>query len=203
METLGLTVLKDIANIIVYAIAIIGSFYSFIKWVWPRLSPYFYNQIYLHQTGTHIIRDIEKQFGKEAGRVIKDLLKEKGLEIVIDEMRLNIIENAIGLGIYICSSDGKCTYANKTLAKMFGLSQTEMLGNGWLKPIINKQEAHSNWKRSVEYNIPYEDTYELKVDGEIKKYHTQAEPSMDEDRTVILGYVGTVRELKIESNKVD
>lgn len=200
MENLtSLLVIKDIATIIAYLIAIIGGLYSFFKWGWPKISPYFYNQIYLHQAGVHVIKDIEKQFGKEAGRVIKDLLREKGLEIVIDEMRLNIIENAIGLGIYICSSDGRCTYANKTLSKMFGLSQQEMIGNGWLKPIVDKQTAYTNWKRSVDHNIPYEDIYEVNVDGEIKKYHTQAEPSMDEDKTIILGYVGTIREVKTKT----
>lgn len=198
MESIHLTTLKDIVTILGYLIAIIGGIFSFFKWIWPKIGPYFYNQIYLHQAGVHVIKDIEKQFGKEAGRVIKELLRERGLEIVIDEMRLNIIENAIGLGIYICSADGRCTYANKTVAKMFGLSQAEMLGNGWLKPIVDKQTAYQNWKRCQEHNIPYDDTYEVSVDGEIKKYWTQAEPSMDEDKTIILGYVGIVREIKSE-----
>lgn len=196
MNSEHLTFIKDILIISGYFVAVAGGVFSFYKWILPKISPYIFNYFYLHSTGVHVIRDIEAKFGKEAGRVIRQMIRDKGIEIVVDEMRLNIIENAIGLGIYICSPDGKCTYANKTLAKMFGLSQTEMLGNGWLKSIVNKQLAYSNWQKATEHNIPYDDVYEVQVDSKIKKYHTQAEPSMDEDGVVILGYVGIVREVK-------
>lgn len=193
MTDLTLPTIKDIELTIYYFLAIAGTIFAFAKWAWPRIAPLIINHLYLQQTGVNVIRDIEKHFGKEAGRVLKDIIQQRGLEIVIDEMRLNIIENAAGLGIYICNSDGRCTYANKTLAKMFGLSQHDMLGNGWIANIVDKQTAFNNWKFAVDNNTPYRDEYTIKVNGVITKYYTEAEPSLSEDGDVILGYVGIVK----------
>lgn len=184
---------KDIIIVSSYILGIIGALYTFFKWAWPRIIPHIVNQWYYYDTGVHVIRDIEQTFGKSAGRVIREIINNRAQEMAIDEMRLNIIENAVGLGIYICNVDGECTYANKTLAKMFGLSQEEMKGYSWIGPIVDKQTAYANWKFAVSNGIPYRDTYEVKVNGEIFKYHTEAEPSMDENEKIKLGYVGIVR----------
>lgn len=194
METFTLPVIKDVATIAVYGIGIIGGIYGFFKWIYPKVYPFFRHQYYYHETGVHVIKDIELHFGKEAGRVLRDIMKQRGLEITIDEMRLNIIENAIGLGIFICNSDGKCTYANKTLAKMFGLSQHEMLGFGWLGPIIDKQTAYDNWKFSVDHGTPYRDMYDVRIADVTKTYTAEAEPSLDEEKRITLGFVGVVKE---------
>lgn len=195
MEPAQLQVLKDVVTIIAYVVAVIGGLYTFFKWIWPKTAPFFLGQIYLNNSGVHVIKDIEKHFGKEAGRVLKEIIKQKGMDILVDEMRLNIIENAIGLGIFICDVEGKCTYANKTLSKMFGLSQSEMLVHGWLAPIVDKQTAFLNWKFSVDHNTPYRDTYEVVLNGEKVKYSSEAEPSLTDDDTVILGYVGIVKKI--------
>lgn len=189
----SLPVAKDIVTIGGYIVVIITACYTFVKWIWPKISPLFINSWYYYGTGVHVLKDIEKNFGKEAGRILKDIIQQRGLEIVIDEMRLNIIENTIGIGIFICDISGKCTYANKTLARMFGISQAEMLGNGWLTPIVDKQKAYLNWKFSVDNGTPYRDDYQIEVDGKIFNYHTEAEPSIGDDNAGILGYVGIVR----------
>jgi len=193
LEEHVLVFIKDIVSILAYSVTFLGGVYAFFKWVWPKLSPYFMDYMYVNFTGVHVIRDIETHFGKNAGRVLKEIIQRRGLDIAIDEMRLNIIENTIGLGIYICHSDGKCTYANKTLAKMFGISQEDMLGYGWLAPIVDKQKAYQIWKFALDNNIPYRDKYEVTVDGEIKLYYSEAEASVSENDGIILGYVGIVR----------
>lgn len=192
-ELLKLDNIKDVVTILAYGVAIIGGIYSFFKWGWPKISPLIYNYFYLHSTGINVIRDIEAHFGKEAGKVLRDVIREKGLEIVIDEMRLNIIENTIGLGIFISDATGKCTYANKTLAKMFGRSQHDMLGYGWLSPIVDKQTAYNNWRFSIDNITPYRDTYSINSDNGVTIMYAEAEPSMDEEGNVILGYVGIVK----------
>lgn len=184
---------KDVIIVIAYILTIIGTSVVFFRWAWPKIFPHIINQWYYYDTGVHVIRDIEQSFGKNAGKVIRDIINSKANEIAIDEMRLNIIENAVGIGIYICNADGECTYANKTLAKMFGLSQAEMRGYSWIGPIVDKQTAYNNWKFAVANGIPYRDTYEVKVDGTVYKYYTEAEPSMDESEKIKLGYVGIVR----------
>lgn len=184
---------KTIVTVIFYVLGIIGALYGFHKWIKPKADKFYSDSTYYKETGIHILKDIERNFGKEAGRVLKEIVQQRGLQIAIDEMRLNIIENAVGIGIYICDSAGMCTYANKTLAKIFGLSQEEMLGYGWITTIVDKQKAYSNWKFSVDNKVPYRDEYEIKNLEGIITCTTEAEPSYDDSETVILGYVGIVK----------
>lgn len=197
---MDLVVVKDLASVVYYLIAAITGIYVFLKWIWPKISPYFINQIYFHSNGVHVIRDIEAHFGKSAGKVLKEIMQQRGLEILIDEMRLNIIENAVGIGIYIADPSGNCTYANKTLAKMFGQAQHDMLGYGWIGPIVDKQKAFHTWKFAVDNNIPYRDVYDITVNGVTNTYHAEAEASVTDNSNVVLGYVGIVRLLSQKEN---
>ena len=192
-ENVTTTYVKDIVTIIGYCVAIVGGIYGFYKWFLPRISPTLANHWYYYSTGVHVIRDIEIQFGKNAGKVIKDIMMQRGRDILIDEMRLDIIENAVGIGIFICNDIGECTYANKTLALMFGMDQTGMLNYGWVGPIVDKPTAMAEWKFSVANNTPYRATYQVKVNGKIRNCYAEAEASIDEHKTVKLGYVGIVK----------
>jgi PAS domain S-box-containing protein len=174
-------------------IGILGSAWATIKYIVPKITPHFERQFYMHKYGVHIIRDIERQFGKEAGTAIKEILQKRAANLVIDGLRLDIIENASGLGIYICDAVGKCTYANKTLATMFGLQQKDMLGYGWTANIVDQQKAYLNWKFAVENRIPYHDTYTVEVNGKHVTYTTEAEESISDGE--LIGFVGIVKKV--------
>lgn len=193
MDAITTAYVKDIVTIIGYSVAIVGGLFGFYKWILPKISPTIENYRYYYSTGVHVIKDIESQFGKKAGKVIKDIMMQRGRDILIDEMRLDIIENATGLGIFICNDLGECTYANKTLAAMFGLDQVGMLNYGWIGPIVDKPTAMAEWKFSITNNTPYRATYQVKVDGKVRTCYAEAEPSIDEYKTVKLGYVGIVK----------
>lgn len=175
-------------------LGIIGSAWAGFKLIVPKLTPHLDRQYYMHTSGVHVIKDIERHFGKEAGRAIKEILQKRAASLVIDGIRLDIIENAIGLGIYICDATGKCTYANKTLANMFGMQQKDMLGYGWTTNIIDQQKAFLNWRFAVDNRIPYNDVYEVELNGKIVKYISEAEESISDGE--LIGFVGIVRELK-------
>lgn len=188
--------IKDILFILVYAGTAITALITIHKWIVPRIKQYFGINIYIRETGVHILKDIEASFGKEAGQVIKDILQRKTLQNSINEMRLNIIENAVGLGIFLTDVTGKCTYANKTLAKIFGMSQEEMLGFGWITPIVDKQKAYNNWKFAIDNDTPYRDHYVILVNEQEFTVLAEAEASYDENEKEILGYVGIVKIVK-------
>lgn len=193
LEQFNLSVSKDIVTIIVYVITIMVSVWSFVKWVLPFIKNYFKPGIYYNQTGYHILLNIEQNFGKEAGNVIKAFLKNSKLRSAIEEMRLNIIENATGIGIYLCDSNGNYTYANKTLAKMFLTDQESMLGHGWLTSIIDKKTAFDNWQFAVKNKTPYRDVYSISNLNHTLpaiQIYSEAEPSYDESTGEIIGYVG-------------
>ncbi len=172
----------------------VGGLYGLFKLLYPPINTYVGKHMYYHSTGIHVIKNIEKHFGREAGQIIRDIMSKKGYDIMVTQMRLDVIENAVGIGIYICDENGKCSYANKTLATMFGMQQEDMLGYGWSKPIINQQKAVNNWQFSVSNGTPYSDAYEVKIGNEIKEYYTEAESSVYEGR--VIGYVGIVKEVK-------
>ena len=58
--------------------------------------------------------------------------------------------------MYECSPEGNCVFANDKLCDLFGLSNEEMMGSGWLDGIepIERERVYSTWKKSVEFRIP-------------------------------------------------
>lgn len=192
---MDIAVLKDNLNVIVYCITIATAAITFLKWGWPKIRPFVENVNYITVNGIHVIKDIEHHLGKEAGKVLKEMLLKNKIEMLVDELRLNIIENNIGLGIFIFNPEGSCTYSNKTLAKMFGLSQSEMIGHGWVGPIVDKEKAFNNWKFSVSHKVPYRDEYTVRANGSEHKFYAEAEPSIDDKTNEVLGYVGIVKKV--------
>jgi PAS domain S-box-containing protein len=191
----NIAVFKDNLNVIVYCITIATAIITFLKWGWPKIKPIIENINYITADGIHVIKDIEHHLGKEAGKVLKEMISKNRIEVLVDELRLNIIENNIGLGIFICNPEGICTYSNKTLAKMFGLSQAEMIGHGWVGPIVDKEKAFNNWKFSVNNKVPYRDEYMVRVNGVEHRYYAEAEPSVADKTNEVLGYVGIVKKV--------
>lgn len=193
--------MNDLIAITLSIFSLVGSIYVFYTWVWKNYRNWWMRYRYYHNTGYYLVKDIEDHFGAEAGAIIKKLISDKGYSILLSQKRLDIIENAINIGIYLCDASGKCTYTNKVLAEMFGLQQSDMLGYGWLQPIIDKQKTHYNWRFSVDNKIPYKDEYEIEVDGETKQCYTEAIQSIEDG--IVIGFVGFVRYKDDESHLPD
>lgn len=67
-------------------------------------------------------------------------------------------------GIFECDEMGACTYVNPTMAKMYGLEASQMLGNGWLGALQPNERSRvwDNWLKAVKDQTPYEATHTLK-----------------------------------------
>ena len=174
---------------IIKIIAAIGGFGLFLIKYWNKIILPLRKWVYWHTTGYRVMLSIESSFGNEAGKKIKDMFYDLHNRLDIGNVRLDLLENTVNLGIYICDSDGKCIYANNTLSKIFGLDKSEMLGFGWLKPVTNKEEVFKEWEFSVKNKIPYKTEYELLNDNTIV---TEAYPSIKED--IVVSWVGIAKE---------
>lgn len=174
-------------------LTILGAIWGFWKIIEKPIVTFFVKTKYNYGTGYHIIQDIEKRFGKDAADKLVEFMKKSDSFDITTDMRLDMLEDAANIGIYVCNTDGKCIYANHTLCKMFGTSKEAMLGFGWIHGVVDKEKAYKNWMFSVNNNIPYEDNYEYLVENTIVKFKTVAEPKTAEKNGVVLGYVGVVK----------
>jgi PAS domain S-box-containing protein len=195
MEILSI---KDYATVAVATITIITAVFTFIKFVYPKIKSRYTKDSYLYNTGFHIVNDIEKSFGKDAGNALRKLLETLHHKMDVKDVRLDIIENALSIGIYLCGSDGKVTYVNRTLSDMFGMDKEKMMGLGWLSPVVERETAFKRWDFAIKNQIPYSDTYNVEIDGKAYTYKTEAEPSIRDG--IILGYVGVVKRVDIPNS---
>ncbi len=171
--------------------------YGFAKFTWPKIKPYWDDYVYYHTNAVHVIRDIEKAFGKEAGAAIKEVLLQKNNSIGFACARLDVIENAVGMGIFISDASGKFILANKTLCNIFDSQSEDMMEFGWIGKLeaSDREKCYNNWMFSISHNIPYSDTYSITSNGKQVVVSAEAEPSMI-GQTVI-GWVGVVKKINI------
>lgn len=111
------------------------------------------------------------------------------------EIRQRIAERHLEIGIYVCQTDGKCTWTNDWLASAFDIDSKDMLGWGWLAAIdkSDQERVHEHWTKAVKEELPYSEEYW--VDGERRWYaHTEAWPV--KRRGKIICYVGNVIETR-------
>lgn len=182
-----------------------------VGYFWKRIIKFFKQQktIYkekkkishfLNNDGYNILKDIEKKFGKEIANTIIDFMRKSKSYNDNTDVRLNMLENELGIGIYVCNADGKCVYANRILCEMFGLPLNKMQGSGWLEPVIDKKKVYDDWVFSFKNGIPYNTEYDIEVNGTIKTIITKAEEEKTEDSNIVLGYIGWVKIKNNENN---
>lgn len=156
---------------------------------WKKITTPFKIWWFWHTTGYNLMVSIENNFGIEAGKKIKEMFYNLHNRMDIKNIRLDLLENTLNLGIYICDENGKCIYANNTISSIFDLDKSEMIGSGWLKPVKDKEKVFKEWKFSVENNLPYKTEYEL-LNGKVVS--TEAYPSIQEGITI--SWVGLLKE---------
>ena len=184
--------MEERLKLIVSIIAIIGGLYGAWKVIGKSIKDYFFRNYYYHMQGFHIMSDIQRAFGVDAGATILKFMSSYNDYKSETNLRLDILETDANIGIYVCAVTGECIYANTTLCRMFGMSPEDMKGFGWVKPLVDPEAEYKHWKFSVENSLPYNSNYEVMRDGKVFMYHTEAEPKRTADG-VVIGYVGIVK----------
>jgi PAS domain-containing protein len=127
------------------------------------------------------IRWISKQpwreaFGENPANAIRDILNDISNAQDLAEAIVDVICRKHRNGIYVCrSDDGACIYANDTLAEIFGLSPTAMLGFGWSAQIDAGEEVLQHWESCVRRKITYRATYSVRNAITQKMVHCRTE----------------------------
>jgi PAS domain-containing protein len=120
------------------------------------------------------------------------------------EIRQQISERYLKIGVFICDLDGKCIWSNSCLNEMFGLDSQSMRGFGWLSPvhISDRKRVHENWMYAVKENIAYTESYTICNERDCLIYSVRAEAVAavdDEGKTQC--YVGYLAVLSKEEGR--
>ena len=111
-----------------------------------------------------------------------------------NECRTEVILDLSPHPIYECSPDdgGGCIFANEHLCDLFGLSEEDMLGNGWIEGIEpeERERVYTIWTSAVEKKIPYECSYTIRNVKTGKRFNatTRALPLHHDEK--LIGYLG-------------
>lgn len=160
--------------------AIVGGYIATKKWAIPKINAWL--------TQRRALNALLAEIG--AGADLFGLLRAHWDAIELLRAKVGILARSSHLGLYICDASGWNVWVNEPLAEMFGMSPEEMHAHGWLSPIIDRETAHRHWVWAVQNNAPYNDTYQIEVDGEVHTIHTEAFRHLTPDGRTVLLYVG-------------
>lgn len=137
---------------------------------------------------------LNKAFGDDAGERLQTIIKELKYSQTVADVTRNLIHKHLGIGVYVCDTNGACVWVSSHLASMFGMAEHDMMGFGWVAPLRDKLKAHTVWTECVKNRIPYQDRYIVAPSNGAQAFHavTEAMPVQASDGT-ILCHVGYVR----------
>jgi len=92
--------------------------------------------------------------------------KDLSAQVLIGRERQGMLWAVQNIPYFECDGEGACVFSNDALNSLFQKSSQEMLGFGWTSAIKTQQEREritESWLNSVKFNLPYEETYTLRV----------------------------------------
>lgn len=78
-------------------------------------------------------------------------------------VKANLMYEESPIARYECDMDGKCTWTNAALQKLWGLNADQLLGYGWLSglhPDDTKRIEH-DWMDTIKHWVPYKTRYRV------------------------------------------
>lgn len=144
-------------------------------------------------------------FGESPAEAIKAVHDAIQTSYEVCELRQQIAERHIQIGVFICDIKGRTTWTSQYLNDLFNLDSKDMRGSGWLQSIheSDRKRVNDHWLYSIANDIAYDCDYTIidKVDHrQILVTATAIAVKDDEDKVqCYVGYI-TVREI-IEEKK--
>jgi len=101
--------------------------------------------------------------GEKPGDVISESLRALVKSTNLRKIEVQLIQEKLEMGFYLCSPDGHCIETNPYLDDLFGLPSDEMVGYGWLSAVVDHQKHHvaEEWRASVTLGLPYRARYQI------------------------------------------
>lgn len=123
----------------------------------------FYKRLVAFVRALRIAHGFGDHFGVEAAATIYQILKSVERSQSESEIRHRIVEAKLGIGVYICDPQGRCTWCNEFLAESFGRDREQMLDFGWLAALdpSDADESFRHWAYAVEHGLPYRHRYRV------------------------------------------
>lgn len=122
------------------------------------------------------------------------------------EYRINLLEKKQGIyildtphGVYESNENGEVTSVNRTMCRLTGKTENEILGNGWLTSVAehDRERVDSAWSYAIDNKIEFKTIYDMiSSDGEMFKVRTHANPIKSADGKV-LGYIGIIDKINV------
>lgn len=204
-----LTILLNVLEILVALVALSGTAYGIYKWLVTPLKNIMKN-IEAHTAAIEnitntitdkvlpIINSLNKEFSVNSGKSIKDQINRIDDATRLAELRSKLIaSNLLTTGAYECDAQGLCTWVNNALCELYGLTEEQMLGNGWLAAVDESERAEvwNQWHENIKLDIPHESKYTIynRKTRETFKVRTTAITHRTNDGKVLAYYGTTIR----------
>jgi PAS domain S-box-containing protein len=129
---------------------------------------------WLHVRGRNILKKqiegIQAELTNDSGKSTKDIVNriEKKLDRVSAGLDFSFALHE--KAVWQCDSYGNCTKASPALCEMFGMTEAEMLGFGWMLAIDTQEErshVSDEWKKAVETRIPWAQSYCIRAKNRV------------------------------------
>lgn len=135
---------------------------------------------------------IHDLFGSTPVDELHRIVSETATSVGEIGIRQRIAERHLAIGIFVCDSAGRTTWANDYMCESFGIDSNAIDGFGWLSAVAkqDRQRVYEEWSRCVQNDLPYKDTYTVEpaYGGESWQCVTEAWPKKEGERTMY--YVG-------------
>lgn len=163
-------------------------------YVWKQFYSLFQSVTWIHGQGFKILKGLESKFGNTPAEVIHNIARKLADNQAKDGMRIDIIEENLNLGIFVCDKDGKWIWANRFLCDLFGVDEQDIHGLDWIACIKDQPKALNTWKFAIQNQIPYRDEFIVLVGDQEITCESKAETSCSDG--ICLGWVGYVQQKK-------
>jgi PAS domain S-box-containing protein len=209
----------DFLSSVTAYITIAGTIYAVVRWgvtpvvnyfvkpVWIKLANFISRAnsvpdqlektlLILHNDVLPFITSFQAEFTRNSGKSLKDQITRIDDNVKLAELRSKLISNMLTtICSYECDPQGNTTWVNKAMCELFGLTHEEMLSNGWLSAVDEKERADiwERWHDNIRSGIPHEIEYTVhnRRKGETFKVRSNAAAHKANDGRV-LGYYGNV-----------
>lgn len=142
------------------------------------------------------INTIKLELQPNGGSSIKDKINMIEEHLTLANLRWRLLNTGNPIAVFECDEKGMITFANPAMVELFGLTEEELLGKGWLKALLDqekRQEVWQSWDDAIKQDIPYEDYFTIKNAKTGKSVKCKATAIAHRTRkNKIIGYYGTI-----------
>jgi PAS domain S-box-containing protein len=123
--------------------------------------------------------------------------KESILALEQSEERYRALAKVSPVGIFRTDGHGNCIYVNERWSELAGISEVEVLSEGWVKALHpeDRQRVFTEWNHTVVDHVPFKTECRFqRYDGKVTWLLALAEAELDTKGEVI-GYVGAITDI--------